>query len=254
VRVDLSISTAQNTGGSGWDTLISIENLIGSTWDDVLLGNGEDNVIHGGAGNDWIDGGGGDDKLFGGSNSLGGDTIAYDNAVSGVTLSLANSSAQTTGGAGIDTITEFENLRGSRFNDVLIGSAAANRIEGGEGNDFVWGSAGRDHQSGGAGADHFLYRNASEAGNGSRKRDVITDFEAIDRINLSRMDANNSVSGNQAFVWIGSAAFSAPGQLRYTVAKGNGLLEGNVKGSSGAEFQIEILGGFALQPGIHVVL
>jgi Ca2+-binding RTX toxin-like protein len=254
VRVDLSISSAQNTGVSGWDTLIAFENLTGSAWDDVLFGNGEANVIHGGDGNDWIDGGGGDDTLHGGSNGLGGDTVAYDSAVSGVSESLDITAAQATGGAGSDTINGFENLRGSRFNDVLTGSAGANRIEGGEGNDILWGSAGRDHHSGGAGADQFLYRNAGEAGKGASARDVITDFEASDRIDLSRIDANNSRSGNQAFAWIGSAAFSAPGQLRYTVAKGNGLLEGNVKGSSGAEFQIEILGGFALQPGIHVVL
>lgn len=57
-----------------------------------------------------------------------------------------------------------------------------------------------------------------------------------------------------AFLWIGSAPFSAPGQLRYTTAKGIRLLEGNISGSSGAEFQIEIQGGFALQPGSHVVL
>jgi|694.fasta_scaffold01069_41 Ca2+-binding RTX toxin-like protein len=254
VRVDLSIRTIQDTGLSGWDKLIAIENLTGSAYDDVLLGNGEANLINGGAGNDWIDGGSGDDILIGGSNDLGGDTIAYTNAVSGVTVSLAISNAQATGGAGSDTISEFENLSGSRFNDVLTGCAGANRIQGGDGNDILWGSAGRDHHSGGAGADHFLYRSAADAGNGLSGRDVITDFETSDRINLSRIDANSSLSGKQAFLWIGSAAFSAPGQLRYTTAKGNGLLEGNISGSSGAEFQIEIQGGFALQPGIHVVL
>ena len=48
------------------------------------------------------------------------------------------------GGAGSDTVSNFENLTGSSFNDTLAGTAGANVIEGGAGNDVVTGGAGDD--------------------------------------------------------------------------------------------------------------
>jgi Ca2+-binding RTX toxin-like protein len=54
VTVDLSIATAQATGGSGSDTLISIENLIGSQYSDRLTGNSGANRLEGGAGSDSL--------------------------------------------------------------------------------------------------------------------------------------------------------------------------------------------------------
>ena len=58
--------TAQDTGGAGSDTLISIENLTGSAFDDTLTGDGDDNVLSGLAGDDTLDGGAGNDTLDGG--------------------------------------------------------------------------------------------------------------------------------------------------------------------------------------------
>lgn len=69
VLVSLSIGTAQNTEGAGTDRLVSIERLIGSSFDDSLIGNGSDNMISGGAGNDYLTGGGGADRLTGGSGA-----------------------------------------------------------------------------------------------------------------------------------------------------------------------------------------
>jgi Ca2+-binding RTX toxin-like protein len=59
VTVDLRISGQQNTVGTGLDTLISIENLIGSEFNDTLIGNSGANVLEGGANHDVIDGQGG---------------------------------------------------------------------------------------------------------------------------------------------------------------------------------------------------
>jgi Ca2+-binding RTX toxin-like protein len=75
VLVDLSVSTGQYTAGAGTDTLVSIEGLIGSPFDDSLIGNAGNNRISGGAGNDYLTGGGGADRLTGGS---GGDYFYYD--------------------------------------------------------------------------------------------------------------------------------------------------------------------------------
>ncbi|SNS29894.1 Ig-like domain-containing protein, partial [Pseudomonas japonica] len=72
VTVNLSIAAQQNTGGAGLDTLVSIENLIGSDYNDTLTGDGNANVLQSGLGNDILNGGGGDDVLIGGR---GDDTL-----------------------------------------------------------------------------------------------------------------------------------------------------------------------------------
>jgi len=61
-------------------------------------------------------------------------------------------------------------------------------------------------------------------------------------IDVSAIDANTGSSGNQAFAFIGTAGFTAAGQLRYFMDGGNTILEGNVTGTSGAEFQIALAG------------
>lgn len=81
VKVDLSVVTAQATLGSGSDTLVSVENLVGSTFADELSGNNLANVLGGGAGNDLLDGGLGNDILTGG---LGQDVFRFDTVPSGV--------------------------------------------------------------------------------------------------------------------------------------------------------------------------
>ncbi|WP_414923008.1 beta strand repeat-containing protein, partial [Pseudomonas sp. IT-P294] len=93
VTVDLSLTTAQNTGGAGTDTLTGIENLVGSNFNDSLTGDSHNNVINGGLGDDILNGGGGDDILIGG---LGNNTL--------------------TGGPGADT---FQWLKGNSGHDVV---------------------------------------------------------------------------------------------------------------------------------------
>ncbi|KQN21227.1 hypothetical protein ASE86_14730 [Sphingomonas sp. Leaf33] len=147
VTVRLGFTGAQTTGGSGIDTLSGIENLIGSAFNDVLTGDDNDNVIEGGAGNDTLVGG------------LGNDTLSYRSATAGVTVNLAIVAAQSTGGAGIDTVSGFENIIGSAFNDVLTGDSNVNRIDGGAGNDTIAGGLGNDILIGGDGIDTLFYGN-----------------------------------------------------------------------------------------------
>lgn len=64
-------------------------------------------------------------------------TGSYAAAGSGVTVSLAISGPQNTGGAGSDRLSGFENLRGSRFDDILSGDGENNELDGGEGIDTV---------------------------------------------------------------------------------------------------------------------
>ena len=93
MTVSLAIAGAQNTGGAGSDTLIGIENLTGSGFNDMLTGDANANVLSGGAGNDTLDGGAGNDTLDGGA---GNDTAAYgDRAAAAVTVSLASPGRRT---------------------------------------------------------------------------------------------------------------------------------------------------------------
>ena len=77
-------------------------------------------------------------------------------------MSLAVATAQNTVGAGTDTLSEFENLIGSAFNDTLTGDAGNNVLTGGAGNDTLVGGLGDDTLDGGAGtADTASYAPAN---------------------------------------------------------------------------------------------
>lgn len=132
----LKQGAAQATGGAGSDTLVDIQNLIGSEGDDLLEGDGFSNVIAGGLGNDLLDG------------REGGDTVSYAQSAVGVTVSLLKQGlAQDTGGAGIDTLSNFENLQGGLGDDILEGDDFNNILAGGSGNDTLLGGSGIDTAS-----------------------------------------------------------------------------------------------------------
>ena len=158
----------------------NIEKLTGSAFDDTLEGDGAANVLNGGSGID---------------------TVSYEHAVAGVTVNLATTSAQNTVGAGSDTLSGFENLTGSQFDDILSGTNGANTIMGGAGNDKITGGGGSDILVGGEGADTFIFKAAADSA--PSLSDLISDFLAgTDKIDLSVIDSNTAVSGNQAFsVW-----------------------------------------------------
>jgi Ca2+-binding RTX toxin-like protein len=121
---------AQDTGGAGFDTLINIESLRGSAFNDTLTSNGGSSVLEGGAG---------DDTLIG---QVGGnETVSYEHATAGVTVDLSVITAQDTIGAGIDTISNFEILLGSAYNDILSGGNNT-VLEGGAGADQLIGTGG----------------------------------------------------------------------------------------------------------------
>lgn len=127
VTVDLNTQgVVQDTVAAGHDLLNLIENLVGSQYNDTLTGDGNDNVIEGGLGSDTLAG------------NLGNDTASYAGATAGVTVSLGLQGAgQNTVNAGTDTLSGFENLLGSAFNDSLTGDANANTLWGGAGDDTL---------------------------------------------------------------------------------------------------------------------
>jgi serralysin len=189
VAVDLNNGLPQNTLGAGVDSLISIDNLTGSAYADILLGDLQDNALQGLGGNDWLLGGAGNDSIIGGAGddfliggegddnlvgSSGTDVVSYLTAAAGVTVSLAIGGYQNTIGAGSDRLIGVEHLHGSTFDDTLTSSAAGNTMLGGAGNDALIGAGGNDALSGGA-ADDTLDGGAGDdilvAGAG---RDIMT--------------------------------------------------------------------------------
>ncbi|MGH2741160.1 MAG: beta strand repeat-containing protein [Thermoleophilaceae bacterium] len=149
VTVSLAVTSAQNTGGAGTDTIAGIRNVDGTTFDDALTGDGQANVLLGSDGDDRLTGGLGDDTLSGGS---GADTADYSSSSAAVTVAL-DEIVQDTVGTGVDTLFGFEHLAGGSAADTLSGDGGPNRIRGLGGNDVINGGGGDDALDGGAGTD-----------------------------------------------------------------------------------------------------
>ena len=196
VVADLA-TPAANDGEAYGDTFISIENLTGSSFVDLLKGNASNNVLTGGAGGDFMDGRG------------GLDTAGYGNATAGVTASLADPSFNT-GDAASDFYISIENLSGSAFADSLTGASGANALNGGNGADILTGLGGKDTLTGGAGQDRFVFTALSDSLAGAP--DLIADFATGDLIDLHLIDANLGSSGDQAFHLDGT--FGGAGDIR----------------------------------------
>ena len=142
ITIDLSAGT--NTGGhAAGDILTSIENLLGSSYADVLTGDLGANRLNGGHGNDRLTGGQGADTLVGGP---GLDTASYAASAAAVTVSL-NTNTASGGDAEGDTFDSIENLSGSAHDDTLTGDAGNNVLEGGAGADTIDGGDGNDTAS-----------------------------------------------------------------------------------------------------------
>ena len=159
--------------------------------------------------------------------SLGANRVFNDTGISGITATSHRNIS-------IAYNTIIENANGGSARDYLVGNHVANTLNGNGGNDVLNGLGGNDILSGGAGADEFRF--FADSGN-----DRITDFTSgSDKIHLTEIDANGAVAGDQAFAFIGNAAFNAAGQLRtYSDATGN-YLAGDTNGDGIADFTINL--------------
>lgn len=209
-------------------------NGTGNIADNRLTGNAANNVLNGGLGADWMGG------------MAGNDTYVVDNANDMVFEFAAQGTDTVLSSISFTLWPNIENLTltgtaaingtGNTLNNTITGNAAANILIGG---------AGKDTLTGGLGADRFHFGATGDTGINSTTWDVITDFKSSeqDKIDLSAIDANVAAAGNQAFSFIGVAAFSgvnATGQLRFdSTAK---VLYGSTDADNAAEFAIALNG------------
>jgi Ca2+-binding RTX toxin-like protein len=208
----------------------------GNSGSNLIYGNDGANTLSGAAGNDVIDGYFGNDRIDGGT---GYDTAAYyfEGAVN---VSLAIAGAQNTGSAGFDTLIGIENLDGGAFADRLTGNAGGNVLYGGGGNDTLTGGGGRDLLTGAGGLDRMKLNALSDSGTTFAQRDVLNTFAHGDKVDLTAIDANSRVAGNQAFTFVTNFTHVA-GQLQWDKTAPTGyLVSGDVNGDGVADFSLQI--------------
>lgn len=255
------------SGDALGDVLTSIENLLGSAFDDLLTGNDGTNVLAGLEGNDTLKGGGGADTLDGGSGS---DTASYFGADTGVFVDIALGRGFD-GDAEGDVLISIENLEGSSFGDGFLGDALANvllgrggndvldgrggadtlnggdgadDLRGGNGADILFGGADADQLTGGNGADTFRWVSTADTGTTFATADFVSDFERSegDLLDLSSIDADVTVEGNQSFEFTGREAFTAPGQVRWFTQDNRTFIVLNTDTDFSREMIIEVAG------------
>lgn len=210
--VTKAANVAQFINGQGGDDLIIV---VGNTNDTILGGSGSDTIdggngadtIKGGSGADHLFGGGGNDNLYGGS---GDDTLVGDNDAIPFSLN------------GVDT------------------------LYGGGGNDVLYGGGKADILTGGTGSDTFLFKVGFGAQNESKvgEADTITDFQVGDRIDVSQIDANANVAGNNAFTFSASPS-TAAGTFFITTAEDGQHVFFNIDGGA-ADMEIIVHSSTAL--------
>lgn len=259
---------------------VTIENAFGGSAGDVIRGNTANNLIRGNAGNDTLEGGTGADVLEGGD---GNDTIYGRNK--GVVTTDGNDTIK--GGAGNDTLNGQsgndlvagdvgndrvagdagndslygndgnDTLYGGDGNDYLSGGGHSDSMLGGSGNDTLLGGPGCDTMDGGLGYDVYRYSNTAESKPGSANRDQIVFGSpgafVEDVIDVSAIDADLAIEGNQAFVFIGTAAFTGPGQIRVQAGEADTLILFNTDADlATTEMEILSLDGTTFGPEYYV--
>ena len=221
-------------GGSGFDTIHGNEVanvLTGNAGDDVLngyaggdtlLGGVGSDALHGGEGDDTIDGGTGVDTMSGGTGNdlffvdVGGDLVGE---LAGEGTDTVSSSISYTLGDNLENLILTGSAtegNGNGLNNVITGNALSNRLNGGAGDDRLIGGDGTDYLTGGLGNDVFVgeintVKVTGKAGDISL--DSILDFSNGDKIDLSGIDANSGLAGDQAFTLVNSANPKNAGEL-----------------------------------------
>lgn len=232
---NLVYTDTANFTGTGNALANSITGAAGS---DLLSGGADVDTLTGAAGDDTLDGGAGADSLTGG---VGDDTYVVDDA--GDTIVEAAGEGSDTVSTSLATFTLGANLENLTFTGTAAatgtGNADANALTGGAGADTLNGAGGSDTLTGGAGADNFVI--ATTADSPLAGPDQITDFSTADgdKVDLSGIDANTATAADDAFTFVGNAAFTnVAGELRWEVAGTAIRVLGDINGDGTADFAV----------------
>ena len=247
--LDLSGSACLMTGIANARLLGSADlNLTGTTGVNRLIGNTGANTLSdgGGAGADVLAGlAGNDSYVIRNAGSQIGESSGQgtaDRAFVSVSFALAADDnieiLQTTSVAGSAAL-------------ALTGNALAQQIFGNAGANALTGRGGADRLMGGGGADRFIFIAATDSLAGRYTCDIISDMQrGLDKIDLSRIDANALLAGAQDFHYIGIAAFgglgaASAGQLRWQAISGSAggvVIDADLNGDGTADMQIMLTG------------
>ena len=220
-QIDLLNETSESLNGPTVETIRGFENVWGSQGNDRIYGTNGANDLEGEAGNDTIVGRGGNDTLEGESGN--------------------------------------DSLLGGDGNDSILGSNGHDTLNGGAGNDRLVGGLGVDRMVGGAGSDTFVFTSTTESPGFFSNLlfpDTIVGFDGVgawigtggpipqDVIDLSAIDANTSLPGNQKFVFLGDlpvdATVTTAARLWVTEVGSDTYLFGNTDGDGTRELVIRI--------------
>ena len=275
LRVNVENLTLLGTGQLTGTGNAAANLITGNAGNNRLSGLAGNDTINGGVGNDVIDGGTGIDRMTGGA---GNDTYRVDNGrdliietvnqgidhvqstvsytlsnnvenlsllgtgnLDGNGSTLANFLSGNAGNNRLSGLNGNDTINGGAGNDVINGGIGNDLLIGGIGNDRIFGSTGADRMAGGAGADSFVFNALSDSTVSTAGRDTISDFNRAqhDRIELGAIDANARVAGNQAFNYLGDAAFTGQaGELSARNITGGTLISGDVNGDRIADFAL----------------
>lgn len=135
--------------------------------------------------------------------------------------------------------------------DRLFGGSEANVLFGDGGRDEIAGGLGADFLTGGEDRDTFVFRAIGDSSLRHGGRDIIEDFQNVfDSIDLSVLDANIRMKGNQRFEFIGRDEFSGDAsELRYRWELGNTFIDGDVDGDGEADLSVQLNGQIDLATG-----
>lgn len=217
VTVDLNLGRASHTGGN--DSLIEIENIFGSQFNDLLIGDSADNSMRGERGSDTLIGGNGTDwVLFRGDGNWGTQSVTVD---------LEAGRAVFSDSLDFESLIGIENISAYYGNDSLLGNGLGNALEGSRGNDTIAGAGGDDTIYGGGGNDSLdggsgnndwiIYGRTELTGYGTNA----TVNLALGRATVAGVDFSGDFIGNDSFV----------GFENILGSDGNDLLIGNDNGN-----------------------
>ncbi len=156
----------------GLDTFSGIERIRGTNNNDTFNGAEGRQIFRGFGGDDDFDGGAGDSDLV----DYRRDAADLGSLEIGIDVSLAAGFGTDTYGD-TDTYTNIEQIRGSNFDDTIVGDSNSNRLRGADGDDTIDSFGGANNSiSGERGNDIIFARGDDDFAEGGEGNDEITFF------------------------------------------------------------------------------